>query len=566
MASASLRNIIPRSVSDIAGTPMLWSHELPVASNIVNDSAAPSDGYSITSHAYEGPSEHLFDFEMSPRVPAPIDLPDPVPPPSSIPPPPGYLKEIADRPSPEPLQIAHVMDGPRSETVVPTFPSSAEIDRPPLYSEVNLEGRNSDDDSEFENEWQRIRKLRVEIWSLRSQVHEIRGILREKQLLRSKTDDLLLQRISKEGFELFSRKGNSPGGQKTISELTEDWRNARGEYGPLEDDCNQLEDLLSEREFELTRREEHFYSHRGTRFRAAKEPPLTPAFQQTSTLHSPSLAAVLEIEEAPHYDPEVTKFLSRIGDLDLLQEQLVELEEEIGALEEEKHSRQRFGLALAPEDQAWLDNSQFQVVELLEKIRISKSDVDQMRQDCLSANLINEYDEPTDFQSRERRVFQDEEEVNSEDQISEYVKHPILLLKPGVKPTLAKGWTTENEKSSSLGDRINKWILDRLRESALEVNLLERTFERSYGKLDDSWDLAVLAVWNEDGTANMKGDHVYTSSVTTQAPPPSDDSLEFAKQNQNFRGDRSCRFILAHRFPPSPKRSEGTEREPVKSE
>lgn len=568
LSSASLRNGVPRSGGGMPTGSIISGQEVPLAHNDIESrlEVAPDHHSARSDTAIQNlqhPPIHLPDVEVTPRVSSPIELPVLIPPPTFIPPPPISVKQNPKMFLPEKPYVSSGMDGPPSEILVQQPQNPSVIHRPPLHLESSSDYRNDEDESSFNIEWQRIQKLRIDIWSLRSKVHEIRNILREKQLVKSNADDKLLQRISLEGFGLSSRKDDSVVRQKTIAELTEDWRSARGDYGPLEDDCNRLEDQLSSQEFELTRQEQHFYNHWKNPRSTRKELPAFAAFHRPSTSPSPSPSAIVGVDEVPQDHPLVTRFLSRMGDLDILQERLVELEEEKTALEDERDSRQRFHMSLAPEDQAWLDSSQALLDDLLEKTRLTEEDIDRMRQDCFAKGLVDEHGEPTDFQSQERSSFQNEEDMNPKDHKSEYVKHPILLPKPGVKPAPSKGSATESdETSASLGKRINQWILDQLRESPLEVNLLARTFEGWYGEIDDSWEVSVLAVWNDDGTANTKGYHIYTSSMTTQAPLRSDHSSASSNSNPKFHGNQSYQVILAHRlrFPPSPDRSEGTER------
>jgi cell fate (sporulation/competence/biofilm development) regulator YmcA (YheA/YmcA/DUF963 family) len=518
-----------------------------------------ADNYSTRSDRVIQDSRDISDVETVPRVQPPIEPPDFIPPPTYIPPPPASVKHYSTASPLGQAGVSYGMESLQGDKPVQESQISSEVHGPSLRLDSNLEDPNSRDDSTFDVKWPRIQTLRLDNWSLRSRIHEMRKMLREKQHVKSEADDRLLQRISKEEFGVLPRKVDVTGGEKNLEELMKDCRDARGEYGPLEDDCNRLEDQLSEQEFELTRLEERFY-HRWQRPLITKqEGPILAAFHH----RSPTNSTVLDVEEALEHHPLVTQYLSRLGDLDLLQERLVELEEEKESLEEDRDSRQRFGMSLEADDEAWLSGSQNLLDELLEKISFNEEDVKKLRQECEALGLLDENGEPTDFQSQERSTFRNEDDMNAKDQISEYVKHPILLPKPGSRPAPSNDLCTESdEESASLGERINQWILDQLRESALEVNLLARTFEGKYGEMDESWEVSVLAVWNADGTANTKGYNVYTSSMTTQAPLRSDHSSSSSGYNSKFQGNQSYRFILAQRLrlPPSPDHSDETER------
>lgn len=90
---------------------------------------------------------------------------------------------------------------------------------------------------------------------------------------------------------------------------------------------------------------------------------------------------------------------------------------------------------------------------------------------------------------------------------------------------------------SSVGTHVNEWLLDQLRNSALGVNLLVRTFEGQFGNTDGSWEASVLATWYDDGTVDNKTlypVHSVYSSMTTQAPLLSDHSSSSAKYGVTY--------------------------------
>jgi hypothetical protein len=52
-------------------------------------------------------------------------------------------------------------------------------------------------------------------------------------------------------------------------------------------------------------------------------------------------------------------------------------------------------------------------------------------------------------------------------------------------------------------------MLDKLRSSPLDVNLLARTFESVAGKTRDEWQLDVLKLWYKDGAGPTKASTAY---------------------------------------------------------
>ncbi|KAH8751871.1 hypothetical protein BGZ57DRAFT_912937 [Hyaloscypha finlandica] len=410
--------------------------------------------------------------------------------------------------------------------------SSSESQRPPSPSDVAAEARKIRPGSAAEVEWDRIQELRSSNWNLRSQIREMRNNLRELQLEKSRADDILFRRLTVQA--LGFGQGPLPHGQKTLNELMHDCQVARDDYGPLEDDCNRLEDLLNGQELELDRLEEAFYNRLPDEPSILSESPLHLAENDDSQPYSGS---VEEEEEELKYHPLVARYLSRMGDLDLLQERFDDLLDEKRILEEEGDKRLHFGLTLNVEDQQWLENAHIQVDELSEKIRFLEKDVEIMKQDCVSRGLVDADGEPVDFQIREQRSFDGEEDLNPLEHRSEYVKYPLLIPHPGMKPRNFEAGPEPDEKSDFTTIRINEWLLQQLRTSALDVNLLASTFQNLSGAIDDQWQIAVLKRWYRDDTMGQSNrTRVYTSSMTTQAPLISNSSERLKKPDRVLPG------------------------------
>jgi hypothetical protein len=396
--------------------------------------------------------------------------------------------------------------------------------------------------------WQQIQRLRVDTWSMRSRVHRIRAVLREKQRAKSAADDLLFQNMSKQLIlGLTSKPDSVIPGEKTIANLMQACQETRDEYGPLEDDCNQLEDRLSAQEFRLMGMEESFYNRSGEAL-VLKSEDDTKIPPSTELPREPTVS--LDSLDNIKFHPLVTAFLSRLGDLDLLRESLDDLVEEREGLEEERSSRQRTGQTLETNDQLWLDSYQTEEDSLLGKIHSAENEVESLRKDCISRGLIDENDEPTDLPSQEQVSFSGEEHLNSKNEISEYVKYPLLLPHPGIKQDELEAYSPKPDQTSvSTTTRINKWILDQLRTSALDVRLLASTFEGKGGEINDQWQHWVLSVWYNDETFKDEARiHVYASSMTTRATSPSKKSYASLNKSRNSSGVGDF-IAFSHRLP-----------------
>jgi len=356
---------------------------------------------------------------------------------------------------------------------------------------------------------ERIRRLREIIWALRSQVQEQRFILRSKQNAKAAADDKYIQlarlqqtRADKRG-QFRSREG------KTLQELLQDCENVRSEYGPLEDQCNALEDELGSQEFELTRLEKNFVA-----ICSLAIPPQS---------RSPSYDMVLEgvsegssAEEPQSFHPLVAEWLSKLGDVDIFRERHERHREEKAALEADKETRQLVNLLLAPEDEAWLQEWDKLEQEILSDLKVAQTEAEELRKKCLAAGLLDENGEPKDF-PQENEAFVDD--VDAKGQKSEYLKYPTLLPQPGTTDTKFKASAPRpGEQSGSAGDHINQWLLHSLRSSPLDVYQLAKTFQAEFGDFKShQWQSDVRNYWYKDGA--IKDETGYRiDSITNDSP------------------------------------------------
>ena len=157
----------------------------------------------------------------------------------------------------ETIPQAAISTTPEKESGTPISHSEAPLDETPP-GKSTIKSQSKDDEIQLYRSLQRMRRLREMIWGLRSRVQEQRGILRSKQYVKAAADDKYIQlaRLKETRADRAGRLKSSEG--KTLQELFQDCEQVRAEYGPLEDDCNALEDQLGSREYELIRLEENF--------------------------------------------------------------------------------------------------------------------------------------------------------------------------------------------------------------------------------------------------------------------------------------------------------------------
>jgi hypothetical protein len=101
------------------------------------------------------------------------------------------------------------------------------------------------------------------------------------------------------------------------------------------------------------------------------------------------------------FHPLVAKYLSRVGDVEILKERLDEHLEKRYILEEEKALSQALGLNLAESIQKWLDNYSNTKTLFMDQLEEADLNVANSRQNCFSRGLVDEEGNPTDLASQD---------------------------------------------------------------------------------------------------------------------------------------------------------------------
>ncbi|KAG4435147.1 hypothetical protein IFR05_009379 [Cadophora sp. M221] len=421
---------------------------------------------------------------------------------------------------PEHIGIVHSPHIPNREVSHPPGPAAPPI-QPELVTKMNpIPKSQLMDSTSFDKDWPRIQRLRVNVWSLRSTIHEHRGVLRAKQLVRADAGDRYLQSV----------RARSLGGTRTtfaktdledptitndlkmMEDLLHEFEVASDEYGPLEDDCNLLEDTLSAQEYELQKLEKRFYerNEHGSSLDADAIP------RQASTLSTYSGSEI-----GQEFHPFVAEYLSKVGDVEILKERLEYHEEERFNLEEESATKRRMALELASDDQEWLDNFDTTKYELQDEIDREERELEVLKTRCFSAGLIDEDGNIKDFDVREKETFANEADVDAGSETSGYAKFPILISEPGGQISHVDEPAVDREESQpDFNFAINNWLLKQLQMSPLEVNLLSRTYELKYGMINEreKWQRDLLRLWYSDDPGKGWPTTLTSSGVVTMAP------------------------------------------------
>jgi hypothetical protein len=362
----------------------------------------------------------------------------------------------------------------------------------------------------FGKEWARVKKLRTDIWGLRSRMHEMRRMLKEKQLAKSVADNKYFHYMRLRGLGM-SPVDKDISEQKMMEDLFQNCTKARDEYGPLEDDCTLLENHIGSQELELQRLEEKFYER-------SFEPPASHTEGLGSPHPSPTVSLYSGSDASQEFHPSVTKYLSRVGDVEILRERLDEHLEERYILEEEKVVRQGVGLDLAEPAQKWLDNYSATEALLMNQLKEAELEVADLRRKCILLGLIDEEGNPKDFEDQERGYFLGD--ISTGKERSEYVKYPHLIPRPGSRVQLKDTNIYSEESPDDSGNLVSKWLLQQLRSSPLDVNLLARISESFLSYINrETWQFDVLTYWYKDSTNKGGSQPQVPSSLNVSFDP-----------------------------------------------
>lgn len=398
------------------------------------------------------------------------------------------------------------------------------------------------------NERERLESYRRGIATLKLELQKMKQKLRNRDDELSVKEDHLLKKLTLAAL-VHSEMYSKPNAQVSIIlELKSILQSRRSELGPLEDDCSKLDSRISLLETQAQELEQSFLDNlRKLEISAINLQPLTP---ERNHLGPESVEDDVEDDVNISYHPLLEQYLSLQGDLDILLERLAEVMDERDDLEDQQAVRATVNHVLGPDEQEWLDASGALITDLELQIEKLEMEVEQRRQECFAKGLVDAEGDPVELTAQEDTFFTQEPDLTTGSEVSDYMRYPTLLPQPLVKPDPDEQEDQlPPEEDLTTGARICAWLLDRLRDSALEVNLLARTYDmEAKGKESTAiWQVAVLKLWYEDDTVrnNAQTGTVKTvDSQLTRDRPISWHSFGNASKNSHFfLGIRSLQSV-----------------------
>lgn len=287
----------------------------------------------------------------------------------------------------------------QAQQVLPTIPSKPVSRGASLHSDSRREYGSVED-------WNRLRSLRIEALRLRLTLQKQRKIVHGKQVAKDLAD---------EAYMKFARENSLMEPTSTLDEeisrlekLYGELQFTRDEYGPILEEYKQDEEALDAVEFEMMKVENQLFS---LLFGSTPGMPLLTSESSqygrsaapfSSSIPFPDLVAGIQEK----FEPLHTKYLSRLGDLDLAKERLDNLKQEMENLLTEQDTLSRAGLKLRPEVEAILRELPSRESRLRTEIAEIESEVGKLKLECVEAGIDVE---GSDDGSGYSRSFYDED-------------------------------------------------------------------------------------------------------------------------------------------------------------
>lgn len=388
-----------------------------------------------------------------------------------------------------------------------------------LQGEAQIkEARSSQRRREKSRSFGNISNMRMAVLETRIKANEVRTQLRRKREALDTQDACFIQ-------ELRKVLAGSPNKElERILQLSDELQRSRDAFYPVEDDYNRLEERLDVEDFELQEAERKLYTDlesARTSFIDNGDHPFSFR-QEDADLDQASLQDVGQ-------DPAYNEYLSRVGDMRIVQERLQELRLERMHLVEEERVRARVGLPLDYDSIRFLETFDQHHEELRGQHAAMQEELNRVRgtlamtspvlfqsfqfneepySASLGAGTVQQFPEsPFVINSSDLGTASTSTPPSPRDVLREaqYPRSerpdPLLLPDDDASPA----FSTENDTGRGVVSTvtfINEWLLNRLRRSTLEVWRFKSALDLEILDLDQN-RLSDLVVqwWSKDEKA-----------------------------------------------------------------
>lgn len=374
-----------------------------------------------------------------------------------------------------------------------------EPDPPASLSDQQSEGGHGNQSGRLREAIERMIESQIEVSAKRLKVRELRQGLRYKR----EEEGALRATVVKRLNILFAQNVD---GAPLLPEF-EQLQSATDAYLAMERSYNQAEDELEQEEYALSKTMGRLSDFlRETSATAALD---TREFSEYNADDASS--TISGLDELP---PCVAEYLSRVGDLRIMQERLSELESEWLSIAENQILRQRVGAPMAEESLQFLRRYDEQRMQTQNEINHAFLAIKQVRAVCDSEGVaVDQYPKGLDT-------------IHSL-QLGEIAQPPRDPLKTSAVSDSHPFFEPEMPTQLNRTTFINKWILHQLSHSSVEIERLKSLPElqslEEEGFDDVSISRLALTMWFADDAGAF--------------PPPSSPQGSYGEPKESGYGD-----------------------------
>jgi len=286
-----------------------------------------------------------------------------------------------------------------------------------------------------------------EISAKRSQARELRIALKYKR-----EEEGIARAELRKKLNALSVRG-APEDLQAIIPLLERTQSCSDSYLVLENDYHHVEDQLGQDEYTLSKLEQKLSS-------TLKRLSTTIDPNYGGRLHSQRSSTSSTATSYVNYPPLLSEYLSRVGDVSILEERLSDLDQERFEIEEQERLRFGLNIPLGEESRQFLMNYDKRQSEIQADLDVAKEDVLRLRAKCKEEGILE--GGLGDGQGGDQDVCFSPVELN----LNQENRDPLRISEfEDNSPFFEPG----NSQSVNTTEFVNKWILHRLRHSAMEI-------------------------------------------------------------------------------------------------
>ncbi|KAI4143738.1 MAG: hypothetical protein LQ341_002827 [Variospora aurantia] len=373
------------------------------------------------------------------------------------------------------------------------------------------------------------RKLREEITQIREHVITSRLDLREQRAEMRQQHGLV--RVLERQFLRCLQHGEAVNDHDAMGRLHTELCAALDQLGPMEEDYDEKEDKLDTLEFDLEAKERRFYrQYAQSDASGSLESPST----QRSSISMPPQEVEVSLAHRPDFLSPQYQYYSRVGDAKIVRERLMELEAQRDHFLEIERDRDALSIPLYQENIDFLANYDSAYAEHVEELEKIDNDIYNLGLQAgffkpndvtfTAATPAPAIEDFSDFSAERqpRSPFTDPEQTRRSS--SPTPESPRRKSEADVQKM------PKDQQSSR--ERINQWILERLKNTRLE-KARHRAILNDPELAPEVWWSLVLEFWQQDRAAisSAISSRNASGAPTSERPQALQGSMDLASDN-----------------------------------